>query len=672
MWLSSFMRPHNKVIYPNIVCMRLLLCLFIATIPTPLYAQLTVEQVGACNKVHGVDSTINLVSGHVYDQVNSGNRDKVKAFLGACKSQFTTLEEKAAYAYMLAGYFFYADRMDSAHLFFAESEQLYQSAGLEEKAMNSRVRKLEYIRSIDPPKALKEFNEIAAYYLQKKDSSSYYDVLYHITTVHYGLGDFDKAIAMRREMKAYYEREGRADQAASINYGLGNYYFTKSVDTARMYYEEAIRLMEISSEYPNLVYAHQACGGLLRGVDSVASWYHLRIADSLNTRHDVRSPMLGKIIGKSHFLEGRTEMAIESAMESYRLSKENHILFIVIQCCNELATYHEDLGNFKEAYAFHTEYVAMRDSIRGDKELKDLGKYEAEREYSQALHDQELKAQADAFEQEQEIESQRAFNNYLTIGLIGAGVLALLLLWSYRRKRTANKVISKQKAELEKMDILNKKIFSVISHDFKGPMMSMGFFADTLQQEELTDIQRDELAKDIRNNVEQTTAILENLVNWARAELKFSLSDTHGTEVATIVGEVLQQLHTRIQSKSLSIQNEIPSHLEANIHPDILRITYRNLLSNAIKYSHEGKSIRIGYSEENEEFFIRDLGVGIAQEKLSKLFKTSVFSGLGTAQESGFGIGLYITGELLNKSGWSIRAVSVKGQGTTFFFRPKA
>ncbi len=107
------------------------------------------------------------------------------------------------------------------------------------------------------------------------------------------------------------------------------------------------------------------------------------------------------------------------------------------------------------------------------------------------------------------------------------------------------------------------------------------------------------------------------------------------------------------------------------IHPDLLRILLRNLINNAIKYSFPGGKIEISYDTASKQLSVRDSGVGMSSETMSQLMKAPIYSKLGTARESGFGIGLYVTAELLRKIGWTLFAESELNHGSVFIVKTK-
>jgi len=96
-----------------------------------------------------------------------------------------------------------------------------------------------------------------------------------------------------------------------------------------------------------------------------------------------------------------------------------------------------------------------------------------------------------------------------------------------------------------------------------------------------------------------------------------------------------------------------------------------NLLSNAIKYSPHSKPITISCQQVGEvaEVRVKDEGLGISQQDLSKLFQRFYrVENKQTKTISGFGIGLYLCAEIVQCHNGKIRAESEPGKGSAFYF----
>ncbi len=96
-----------------------------------------------------------------------------------------------------------------------------------------------------------------------------------------------------------------------------------------------------------------------------------------------------------------------------------------------------------------------------------------------------------------------------------------------------------------------------------------------------------------------------------------------------------------------------------------------NLLVNALKFHKSGKEliIEVGYKDLGEmyQFYVKDSGIGIAQENLAKLFV--MFKRLNTQSEfQGSGIGLALCKRIVEAHKGRIWIESVFGEGSTFYF----
>lgn len=101
----------------------------------------------------------------------------------------------------------------------------------------------------------------------------------------------------------------------------------------------------------------------------------------------------------------------------------------------------------------------------------------------------------------------------------------------------------------------------------------------------------------------------------------------------------------------------------------MIHTVLRNIIANAIKFTPKSGLISINLEEKESsiEVSVKDNGVGIDEENISRLFKTTEkFSTQGTEQEEGAGLGLIISKEFIDLHKGEIKVESQKGRGTTF------
>ena len=259
-------------------------------------------------------------------------------------------------------------------------------------------------------------------------------------------------------------------------------------------------------------------------------------------------------------------------------------------------------------------------------------------------------------------------NRFLTIIIVlSIMTLAMVSLFaiSYRKQRSQ---ILKQKEAVDKLNLLNQKIFSVISHDFKGPMMGIGILLDMKEKYGMDQETFSNQISTLRNDLSQANLVMDNLLSWSKTELGFSNFEKNTSNVFDVGEEVKAQLRSLIQQKALSVYNNVSQENTLSIPPDILKIILRNLLANAIKYSHDESQIIFEYNRTENTYELRDEGIGMNEQQLDRILSGSTDSRLGTRHESGFGIGLRLVQELVHKYNGRIWIKSIQDKGTSIYF----
>lgn len=231
------------------------------------------------------------------------------------------------------------------------------------------------------------------------------------------------------------------------------------------------------------------------------------------------------------------------------------------------------------------------------------------------------------------------------------------------------------KIELEKQnDTLENLIgiFSIAAHDIRSSLSSVVGFSDIL----CTAVKNGEYSEDIVNYAEiidksghNSLHLLEEMTNWIKLNIdnkniEFTNLNLRGEFVKSI-----DSLYERTEKKNINLINNIKDNVDVSFDENILKTVIRNLLSNAIKFTNEGGEV----SATSEEFdnsvkiYIKDNGVGLSKEKIENLFNKTMKGSIGTDNERGLGIGLYMCKRLMVKNNGDIEVESDgEGKGSTF------
>ncbi len=233
-------------------------------------------------------------------------------------------------------------------------------------------------------------------------------------------------------------------------------------------------------------------------------------------------------------------------------------------------------------------------------------------------------------------------------------------------------IISKQKLELEETNKEKDNIFSIISHDLKGPV---GLTKEALEfwgNKDLDKKDRTELVELLTNSTQNTYTLLTNLLTWANSNIGHIPFNPSYNNIFESTQSVVSSMKLISRQKDILIKTDISKELVAFYDLDMILTVIRNLISNAIKFTKcSGGNIIIVASkvDSNVIISVKDNGIGIEKDKVSKLFSSNeVISTLGTNNEKGSGLGLRICYNLVKLNKGNIWAKSILGKGTTISF----
>lgn len=244
--------------------------------------------------------------------------------------------------------------------------------------------------------------------------------------------------------------------------------------------------------------------------------------------------------------------------------------------------------------------------------------------------------------------------------------------------KKANKIIEQQKNEIEEQrkqlhetNSSKDKFFSIIAHDLKNPIG--GFLGLTeLMAKKMTELSPEKqqvFAESLYESSKQLYSLLENLLHWARAQTGSLQLEPQIIDLNGLIDSSISQVSTNAQLKKVTIRKQKDVSLKIFADGDTMNTILRNLLSNAIKFSNTNGFIDISVSQ-NDAFAtisITDFGVGIQQEDLQKLFKIDhTVSKVGTANETGTGLGLILCKEFIELNGGTIKVESIVDKESTF------
>lgn len=230
-----------------------------------------------------------------------------------------------------------------------------------------------------------------------------------------------------------------------------------------------------------------------------------------------------------------------------------------------------------------------------------------------------------------------------------------------------------QTDKLKKINASKDKFFSIIAHDLKSPFNGILGFSEILK-DEARDLDIDTIisyAEIINSTAKQTFRLLENLLEWAVIQQKGIVFEPKRIFINSLIENEIKGLQHNAHKKSIALVNDTLEEIIITADGKMISLIIRNLISNAIKFTHKEGTINVKARMKTDcvEVSISDNGVGMAKERLEKLFNIETsFTSHGTENEKGTGLGLLLCKDFVEKHGGKIRAVSKLGKGSQFIF----
>ncbi len=227
-------------------------------------------------------------------------------------------------------------------------------------------------------------------------------------------------------------------------------------------------------------------------------------------------------------------------------------------------------------------------------------------------------------------------------------------------------------AKAEQLSREKSKLLSIVAHDLRSPFNSLlGFtelFSTNLEQWPLERVAS--YAKQIHETGENVYALIENLLEFANAQMNNIEPEFAATDISKVAQEVVRSQQPTAKNKTIQLASDVTA---ATVLADrqMIATVLRNLVGNAIKFTPAGGSVAIlnTVTDEGVEITVRDNGIGITSEKVDTLFRLDVKNSTpGTNGEKGSGLGIIVCQEFVAKHGADLKVKSKVGGGSSFSF----
>lgn len=227
--------------------------------------------------------------------------------------------------------------------------------------------------------------------------------------------------------------------------------------------------------------------------------------------------------------------------------------------------------------------------------------------------------------------------------------------------------------KLREANRIYERMIKIVSHDLRTPMQGILGYASMLRDdfESFSASEQKDMISQIISSCNLTVSLLNQLLEWMTLQSGTMPFEPSYHSLSKDVDEITELLNSLAGSKNISVKSRIPEDLLVYADRNMLQSTLRNLVSNAIKFTGKNGEIVIQGSRKADHVEIRisDNGVGMEQETLEKILaREKTVTSRGTGRETGSGLGLVMSMEMIQRHGGMLTGKSEVNKGATFTF----
>ena len=328
-----------------------------------------------------------------------------------------------------------------------------------------------------------------------------------------------------------------------------------------------------------------------------------------------------------------------------------------------LKTVYRQKGEYQKALEYDDKFLTLKDTIFSSERLKVTK--DLQTKYETNIKDEQIAAQG------QKLTYNHRVNIFLIVLVTLLFAIAFQIWLSRRKKIHLNTLITKQKQELEQVNRVKDKMFSIVGHDVIKPVNSLISFAEILDSGELRPEKLSVYTEELKSSLKYTSGVMINLLNWGRSQMEGYNPILEQFDLTNIANEVVSGLRSEGAKKNITIDNEIAANTLLYADTNMTGIIIRNLVSNAIKFTGGG-TITLSATTTNSSIHIivADTGTGMSKDKVKAFNNVNdlqpIASTQGTNNEQGTGLGLHLCRTFASLMHGSISVESTSGMGSKF------
>jgi signal transduction histidine kinase len=533
-------------------------------------------------------------------------------------------------------------------------------------------------------------------YQSLNDSTRISNILNNLGVLYYDRGIYDKSLEYYLSTLEIKKKLHQESYLAVTYMNIGNVYnelgsYDKSVE----YYKMALDLMaNAGNKYDRMLLLHNIGNsyekmGKLK--DAINFYFKaITIQKEIGEKEMLVFSLQG--LGNTLIKEGSFKEGEKYLLKSYDLANEIQDIRKSHRLAINLYEVYLSKGDYKKSVKYLKDYVDIEDrmfDLEQKTQIIELEeKYNAEKREQQIAFLEKEKVIQQLELSNKEIESkQKSFqrNALILIIIIVVGLLLYYFIDNKKRKKLnqlllkQNTKITDQRIEIAKQnDYLlesNKtkdKLFQIIAHDLRSPLVSMESITQLIpywvEEQDFESLSK--LSKTLELSVNNVLSLIDNLLNWALNQQGKFPYKPENIDLKKNLEETIDVYKPIAQIKNIELKFKPLNNVKVFADKNMIFTVMRNLLNNAVKFTPENGEITVGI-ERNQQFakvWVKDSGIGMPVGKREEVFELANGQTKGTRGETGKGLGLFFCKEFVSMNNGDIYIESQKGKGTTITF----